>query len=209
MSRGPAGCSRPRAAAGVPRLVVFSSMSAFEGTEQIYGRAKLRIEEVAREVGAVSLRPGLVYGPTPGGMAGTLLRLSRLPVVPLVGGRAHQFTVHEDDFADAVTALVGADRPGTEPIGVANPVPVQFRRLIEGLARTEGRRPRFLPVDWRIAYRGLVAAESLGVPLPVRADSLLGLVRAAPSVPNLDVLDALGVRLRRFGQPVPPGLQQS
>ncbi|MGO8870853.1 MAG: hypothetical protein ACLQPH_05525 [Acidimicrobiales bacterium] len=50
---------------------------------------------------------------------------------------------------------------------------------------------------------GLRLAERLGEPLPFRADSLLGLAHPAPSVPNLEVLDGLGVSLRRFGQPVP------
>ena len=37
--------------------------------------------------------------------------------------------------------------------------------------------------------------------LPVRADSLLGLVRPAPNVPNPEVLDELGVVLQPFALP--------
>ena len=47
-------------------------------------------------------------------------------------------------------------------------------------------------------YGALRAAELLPVKLPVRADSLLGLVRPAPNVPNLEVLDQLGVVLQPF-----------
>ena len=47
-------------------------------------------------------------------------------------------------------------------------------------------------------YGALRAAELLPVQLPVRADSLLGLVRPAPYVPNLEVLDQLGVVLHPF-----------
>ncbi|HXW80684.1 MAG TPA: NAD-dependent epimerase/dehydratase family protein [Acidimicrobiales bacterium] len=190
--------------AGVGRVIVVSSMSAFEGTAQLYGRAKLEIEAHAKAFGALSVRPGLVYGPRAGGMAGTLARLSRLPVVPLVAGRAYQFTVHEDDFAQAIAALALTEQVILGPVGVANPVPVPFRTVLERFARDQMRRCRFVPVDWRLVRAVLVLGEKLSMPLPVRSDSLLGLVEPPASVPNLELLEALGVRLRRFGQPVPP-----
>jgi nucleoside-diphosphate-sugar epimerase len=190
--------------AGVERVIVLSSMSAFDGTAQLYGRAKLDIEAQAEGLGASSVRPGLVYGPTSGGMAGALSRLVRLPAVPLVGGSSHLFTVHEDDLADAIAALATAGWAPTGPIGIANPNPVPFRHILERFARDQGLHCRFVPVDWRIVQAGLSVAEKMRLPLPIRADSLLGLVRPAKSVPNLEVLQSLGVRLRRFGQAVPP-----
>lgn len=191
-------------AAGVDRTIVLSSMSAFDGTTQLYGQSKLEIESDARRVGACSVRPGLVYGPRAGGMAGTLARLTRLPVVPLVASHSYQFTVHEDDFADAIVALINLEKPPIASIGVANPVRVPFRRILESFANEQGRRCTFLPVEWRLASAVLKLAERFSISLPVRADSLLGLAHPAPFVPNLEVLQSLGIRLRRFGQAVPP-----
>jgi len=191
-------------AAGVGRVIVVSSMSAFEGTTQLYGQAKLEIEMAAHRFGACSVRPGLVYGPRAGGMVGTLRRFIHLPVVPLIGGHSHQFTVHEDDFADAIVALARAQEVPTVPVGIANPIAVPFRHILDRLARDEERRCRFLPVDWRLVQFALSLIEKTPVRLPVRSDSLLGLVHPAPNVPNLAVLQSLGIHLRRFGQPVPP-----
>ena len=188
---------------GVQRTIVVSSMSAYEGTQQLYGQSKLAIEGHALQFGACSVRPGLVYGRRAGGMAGTLARLSRLPIVPLLASGAHQFTVHEDDFAEAIATLLDAEQLPLESIGIANPVPVPFRTILEGFARSHGGRCRFIPIDWRIVYHGLRLAERLRVSLPVRADSLLGLVHPAPFVPGLEVLESLGIRLRRFQQAVP------
>jgi len=188
---------------GVRRSIVLSSMSAWTGTEQLYGRAKLEIEELSLAHGAVPIRPGLVYGPEPGGMMGTLRRLARLPIIPLVGGNSIQFTVHQDDFVAAVWALVSAPDLPSLPIGVANPVPVPFRHVLERLVWDQDRNPRFLPVSWRLLKGLLDLAERCKVPLPVRSDSLLGLVKPASCVPNLEVLDGLGIQLRRYGQPVP------
>jgi nucleoside-diphosphate-sugar epimerase len=192
--------------ARVPRTIVLSSMSAYEGTEQLYGSAKLQIERDADEHGAVAIRPGLVYGPNAGGMAGAIASLTRLPVVPVFAARSHQFTVHEDDFASTVEALASADPTllGRGAIGVANPIPVPFRQVVQGLGRMHGRTCRTVAVDWRAAYVALRLAERVGLDLPFRSDSLLGLAAPAPDVPRLEVLDMLGITLRRFGQPVPP-----
>jgi nucleoside-diphosphate-sugar epimerase len=191
-------------ASGVKRTIVLSSMSAYEGTQQIYGRAKLDIEVAAREVGAIVLRPGLVYGPRAGGMAGALTRFANLPLVPVMAAGSYQFTLHEDDFSRAIRVL--ADHPGLgpfdEPIGLANPVAVRFRDVVRGLARiSTGRSCRTLSVPWTVVYRALQLAEAVGVDLPFRADSVLGLAFPAPSVPHLEVLSDLGIRLRRFSEP--------
>ena len=105
----------------------------------------------------------------------------------------------EGDFADAVVALARAERLPSLPVGIAHPDPVPFPELLSILAASMGRRrPRFLPTPPMVAYGALRAAELMRVPLPVRADSLLGLVRPAPSVPHPDVLQRLGVVLRPF-----------
>ncbi|HXN59456.1 MAG TPA: NAD-dependent epimerase/dehydratase family protein [Acidimicrobiales bacterium] len=187
---------------GVDRTITLSSMSAYPGTRQHYGRAKLAIEGAARARGMCIVRPGLVYGPAWRGMAGTLRRLAALPVLPDFGPEARQFTVAEQDFAAAIVALAGATHVPSVPVGIAHPDAVPFRRLLTSFAATIGKgRPHFIPTPPRLAYGALRAAEVLPLPLPVRADSLLGLVRPAPNVPHLEVLDQLGVVLQPFALP--------
>ena len=145
------------------------------------------------------VRPGLVYGPGGGGMAGTLRRLAVLPVLPDFGPRARQFTVSEEDFAAAMVALAGADCVPSVPVGIAHPDAVGFSALLTGFAAGLGAPPpRFVPVPAMAAYSALRALELLPVALPVRADSLLGLVRPAPEVPNTRILAELGVDLSPF-----------
>jgi len=184
---------------GVRRTITLSSMSAYSGTRQLYGRAKLDIETSALSRGMVVVRPGLVYGPGWGGMAGTLRRMAKLPVLPDFGRKAHQFTVSEQDFAAAVLALATADRVPTHPVGIAHPDPVSFRTLLTTFADGGDKaRPRFVPTPSMAVYGALRTAELLALNPPVRADSLLGLIRPAPSVPNLEVLDTLGITLHAF-----------
>ena len=181
----------------VGRIIFISSMSAYPGTSQAYGQAKLACERIVARMGGVSIRPGLVYGDTGRGMAGTLRRLASLPVVPVVGGGAAQFTVHEDDLASGVLKMVTSSSEHGA-LGLAHPEPVPFRRLLEGIGRTARSRRYFAPVPWRPLYCALRAAEMAHVPLPVRADSLLGVVRPAPHVPQWDEWARHGVSIRAF-----------
>lgn len=186
-------------AKGVRRTIVVSSMSAYAGTRQIYGRAKLASEIDALTRNMCAIRPGLVFGPGWGGMAGTLRRLTSLPIAPLVGRRAHQFTLHESDLRDAVRILAEAEQVPSRPLGLAHPEPVPFESLVRGIARANGRKTvRLVSIPWRPTYVALLAAEHAPFNLPIRADSILGLVRPAESVPNLEDTRNLGIEFRPF-----------
>lgn len=184
--------------AGVRKIIVLSSMSAFTGTSQLYGRAKLAIEKVTAGFGGCSIRPGLVYGDRPGGMVGALRKITRLPIVPLPAGGAHQYPLREDDLLRAIAALAAVDDLPLGPIGIAPASPVKFRDLLCYFAAQEGRKCRFVPVPWQMVYWGLRAAELARIPVPFRADSLLGLARSAPSVEGQAELSDLGVTIRPF-----------
>jgi nucleoside-diphosphate-sugar epimerase len=184
--------------AGVRRSVFISSMSAYPGTRQLYGLAKLAGEAMALSYGMCVVRLGLVYGPNSGGMAGALRRLASLPLIPLPGSRCCQYMLHEDDLAHALPVLARADPPD-RAVGLAHPVPVPISRLLrrQETGRT-GRLPVIVPVPWRPVYWAMRAAELTPVHLPLRADSLLGLVRPAPRVPLTEHLRTLGLELRPF-----------
>jgi nucleoside-diphosphate-sugar epimerase len=184
--------------AGVRRILVLSSMSAFEGTMQLYGRAKLDIEAMTEQFGGCSVRPGLVYGEQFGGMAGALRKFAGLPVIPLIAGDARLYIVSENDLMAAVAALADVDALPAGTISAAHPVPVPMRDLMTAFAGREGQNCRFVKIPWKPVYGFLRAAESVGLHLPFRADSLLGLVHGAPQVVNQDALAEMGVKLHEF-----------
>jgi nucleoside-diphosphate-sugar epimerase len=187
------------AASGVRRSILVSSMSAYPGTDQLYGRAKLDTERIALDLGMAVVRLGLVYGPGWGGMAGSLKKMAELPVVPVVGARSYQYTVHEEDLADAFVVLAHASKLPNIPLGLANPEPVPFGLLMQRIAAAAGR-PRFclIPLPWQALYVALRLGERTPVKLPFRADSLLGLVRPAPGVSGAEDVCGLGISLRPF-----------
>jgi nucleoside-diphosphate-sugar epimerase len=184
--------------AGVGRTVLISSMSAYAGTRQLYGLSKLACERTAASLGAVTARPGLVYGPGWGGMIGALRKMTRLPITPLIGSRSHQFTAHEDDVAAAIVRLATAPSVPTVPLGLAHPDPIGFGELLETIAALDGRRIRTVPLPYPPVYGALRVGELLRLPLPFRADSIHGLVHPAPGVPGIDEVRDLGIEFRAF-----------
>lgn len=179
-------------------VCLISSMSAYEGTRQLYGQAKLASERAALAAGGEAIRLGLVYGGANDGVIGSLRRVVERPVVPLVCARSHQFTVHVDDMTAGVLKLTEPGVAVGEPVGLAHPEPVRFDRLLQDLAKTAGREPVFLRLPWWPIYGAMRLAEAFGIGLSLRADSLLGLAWAAPQVPRVDVWEELGVPIRAF-----------
>ncbi len=190
--------------AGVSRVVFVSSMSAYFDTHQDYGLMKLAVERSILEANHVVVRPGLVYGGSAGGMALTLSRLAQLPLIP-VFRNANLFTAHVDDVVSAVASLALAPTVPSAVIGLANETAVPFSVIMRTIAASVDSSQRTVNVPWRPLLLTLRIAERIGVPLPVRSDSLLGLVRPAPVVPGQDYARRLGLSFRAF----PEGLEGS
>jgi nucleoside-diphosphate-sugar epimerase len=194
--------------AAVNRVIVLSSMSAFAGTTQLYGRAKLEIEAMTTESGGCAIRPGLVYSERAGGMAGALRKLTALPIVPVIAGGAGVYTVSEQDLMRVIALLASATALAPGTISVAHPSRVSLTDLMRTFAAQEDRRCRFVPVPWQPVYWLLRSGESMRLRLPFRADSLLGLIHTAPGLTSEDQLARLGVTLQPFprsGAAVPSG----
>jgi nucleoside-diphosphate-sugar epimerase len=189
--------------AGTGRIIVLSSMSAFDGTSQLYGRAKLDIEAITVEFGGCAVRPGLVHSKNAAGMAGSMRKLTALPIVPVIAGGAGVYTVREEDLMDAIALLASATdlEPGT--ISVAYPNKVTMVDLLNAFAAQENRRCRFVPVPWQMVYWLLRSGEFMHLRLPFRADSLLGLVRSAPELVGGEQSARLGFTLHPFKEDSP------
>lgn len=187
--------------AGVQKVVFVSSMSAYFGTRQTYGLMKLAVERTALDLGCVVVRPGLVYGESPGGMAGTLRKISRLPLWPRFKS-AKLFLAHEDDVAQTIVRVVDHyDELSGEIMGLANPQSLDLSSIFTGLS-PEHKRRLSLPVPASLVMAVLRLLEGAGVPFPFRSDSLLGLIESADSLPGRERLAQQGVEFRRLASSV-------
>jgi nucleoside-diphosphate-sugar epimerase len=161
--------------AGVKRIIFISSMSAFDGCRSNYGRAKLAIERSARKYHpqVVIVRPGLVYDERPGGVVGSMRKLARLPLVPLIGGKQQLYYCHSADLAKAIYKL--SKGAAQKPVYAACSKQHSFGEALRILVPA-----RYVPVPAGIAYVGLRMAEIMHIPLGLRSDSLVGLMNPNP-----------------------------
>lgn len=166
-------------AAGVGKMVFISSISAFDGCRSLYGRAKLEVEKIALANGALVVRPGLVYGRNAGGMFGRLAQnIRKSALVPLIGGNAQiQYLVHDEDLSAFIEKYASGEiETGPQILTAASERPWTFKQMILEIARASGRKPKFIPLPWRLVWLGLKSAERCGLRLAFRSDSLIGLV---------------------------------
>jgi nucleoside-diphosphate-sugar epimerase len=187
-------------AAKIPKIIFISSISAFDGCRSLYGRAKLEIEKIALDHGALVIRPGLVYGSGPGGMFGKLAaQIRNSSVIPLIGdGSQIQFLVHHEDLS-AFVEKFAAEKVQMPPaiLTAAHARPWPFKQLLLEIARGLGKKPKFIPLPWRLVWLGLKSAEVCGLKLNFRSDSLVSLMHQNPS-PDFSANTGAGLVCRPF-----------
>jgi len=187
--------------AAVRKLVFVSSVAAYPGCDTLYGKAKLAVEDPVRDLGGVSIRPGLVHGDPNAGVYGRLWKSANARWVPLVdGGRRKFLLIHKQDLAAAIERiLVDYDRWRGRILTVGHPDLVSLRALLERMARAQNHKVTFVPIPGNVMYLGLRTAETLGVRLRFRSDSLKNLLGPDPVVVRAEI-DELGVPLRSIDE---------
>ena len=165
-------------AAGVERVVFVSTLSAFPGCGSLYGRAKLAVEDHARMLGGVVVRPGLVWGEPGGSLYATLARLAlRAPLLPVFTGERKQLHLsHEDDLARLVASVLVGTRSAGRTIAAAAAEPLSLADILRRIAASNGRPLRVVGIPWRAAWGALRALELMGLDPPFRSDSVVSLV---------------------------------
>jgi nucleoside-diphosphate-sugar epimerase len=187
-------------AAKVPKIIFISSISAFDGCRSLYGKAKLEIEKIALDCSALAVRPGLVYGNDSGGMVGKLVaQVRKSSVIPLVGGGAQmQFLIHDEDLCAFIEKFGdGKIDPTPRVLTAANEQPLAFKQLLLEIARALGKKPKFIPLPWRLVWAGLRSAELCGLKLNFRSDSLVSLMHPNPA-PDFSANAKIGLTCRPF-----------
>jgi len=191
---------RAAGAAGVGKIICISSISAYDGCRSLYGKAKLEIEKIALEHGALVIRPGLVYGGGLGGMFGNLAaQVRKSSVIPLIGdGSQVQFLVHSEDLCAFIECCAGGEvKIFPRVLTAANEKPWPFKRLLLEIAHALGKKPKFIPLPWRLVWAALKTAELGGLKLNFRSDNLVSLMYQNRN-PDFSANEEIGLDCRPF-----------
>lgn len=154
-------------AAGVPRFVFVSSLSAREPGLSVYGRSKAKAEKLVKASGLdwTIVRPPAIYGPRDREMF-ELFRSAKWGVIPTPKeGRAS--LIHVDDLAALLIRLIS----GGEGVTHRTFEPDDGRRggwehyeLARAIGWAVGRRPKVLPLskktmEWAAKADGIVRGK--------------------------------------------------
>jgi nucleoside-diphosphate-sugar epimerase len=189
---------RAARADGVSKIVCISSISAYPGCKSQYGRAKLEIETIALDHRALIIRPGLIYGDKPGGLFGKLInQVRRAPFIPLMGdGSQIQYLLHWEDLARFLEQHAGqASEIFPNILTAANERPWPFKELLQEIGRRVDKTPKFVKAPWKMIWLALKSAETCGLRLNFRSDSLVSLMHQNP-YPDFSPNAALGLTCR-------------
>jgi uncharacterized protein YbjT (DUF2867 family) len=163
------------AAAGVRRLLHMSALGVRPEARARYHMTKWAAEEAVRASGLAwtIFRPSIIYG-RGDGFVSLLARMTRLPIVPIVGtGRQRLQPVPVEHVAEAFARAVTLATTVKQTYEVGGPDAVTMPELLDLVTKTLGRRPR-MKVHLPLRVVGAAAALLQNVPgFPVTTDQLL------------------------------------
>jgi nucleoside-diphosphate-sugar epimerase len=184
--------------AGVARVVFVSTVAAHAGAPSYYARSKHALEGLLDPARDLIIRPGLILAREGQGLFQQMRDMTqRLRVVPLFGGgRQPLQTVHVEDVCEAVARAL--ERGLTGALNIAEPAPPTFAAFMRMLSDRLGVRCLYVRLPFGPVLAGVRVVEALGLPSPLKSESLLGLqgLRQVPVEGDLRRL-ALVVRSAR------------
>lgn len=169
---------------GVKKVIFISTISSFKNCKSNYGRAKLEVEKIALDAGAIVIRPGLVYGENSGGMIGSLNKVvSTTRFVPLIGnGNQKLYLLNDQDLCNLIFKFgIGEFSNYRIPILAANSNSKTFRNILNILGQNIGKKLIFIPIPWVLIWLILSILEKIGFNLRFRSDSLISLIYTNPN----------------------------
>ena len=187
-------------AGGVHRLVMVSSTSAHSRFEF---RSAPRLTNEALLAGSglfwTVVRPTMIYGSELDHNMHRLLRfLDRSPVFPLFGAGENLWQpVYYEDLARGLYAAL--TKPGTEGqvYDLPGARPLTYLDLVRTAAGALGKSARIVRIPAEPVRRALLAAERLGLALPVSSEQVLRL-REDKAYPYDKAMEELGYAPRGF-----------
>ncbi len=165
---------------GVTRQIYLSSISAVAGTVSDYGRAKLRLEQIALDARCVVFRPGLIVGG--GGVFGRLAKMAtQNRVIPLIsGGNTLTQWISIGELCHAVEHCLGqsdfADYAG-KTFELHHGIQVRLRELLLEIGQNH-RTGLIIPVPFWLVLCVVTAFEFIGIrPAGVTSENVRGLLQ--------------------------------
>ncbi len=186
-------------AAGVPRFVLASSVSAREGALNRYGRVKWAIGREMTGAGEIVARIGMVYGGPHRGQWKTLCALTAsFALLPMICAGTGVQPIHLDDLCEGLLRICALSTLDRRCYGLADPTPIAFATWLRLLARhIHGKNLYIVPLPLQPAVMAMRVANALPLPVTVSEERVMGLA-GLTTIDTAADLAALELTLRRI-----------
>lgn len=191
---GAARIARAAQAAGVARLVLISGLGVDPRSPSAYVRARMQGEDLARRIfpNTIVVRPGVIFGPgSP--FLGSLVRVARLPAVPLFGqGDVRLQPVLADDVAKAVARLAGGAGGNRKVFELGGGGVYTYREIVEMVLEKLDRKRTLVPVPFPV-WRTLATLLRVLPHPPLTVDQVILMQKDNVVAGNFGRFDDLGI----------------
>src|SRR5882672_2016889 len=155
--------------AGVDRLIHISGIGADAASQSRYIRKRGEGELAVRAafVGALFIRPAVMFGPDDAFLTTILKFLRQLPVYPMFGrGRTRLQPAYVEDVAEAVARVIGRAETHPTIFEFGGPRVYSYEQFLRAVASLAGLAPRLVPIPFAVWHALAWASEILpGPPL--------------------------------------------
>jgi len=164
--------------AKIKRIIYISSISAFEGCQSLYGKAKLECERIVQEYNGITIRPGLIFGHGGGLVIQSMERLvNKFPIVPFISSSSGLYLCHVDDLSNLIIEIITKAELATNcPITAIEPTLFTFKDMIGLIQKRNNRFRPLLPVPWWLPWILVKIINYFGISTSLRSDGLIGFI---------------------------------
>jgi len=160
--------------AGLRKSLFISSMSAHDDAVSVYGKQKLRVEQLFNGSRDVIIRSGMIIGK--GGIVLNMANfMKKAHAVPLIAGGTQPIQiVAVHDLARVIEkALISETVRGTLTIGT--PKVYSYKEFYAAIAKSLGIKVLFVPIPFNLLRYMLKVIALLRLPLNINEENLLGM----------------------------------
>jgi uncharacterized protein YbjT (DUF2867 family) len=157
--------------AGVDRLIHISGIGADAASQSRYIRKRGEGELAVRAafVGALFIRPAVMFGPDDAFLTTILKLLRQLPVYPMFGrGLTRLQPAYVEDVAEAVARVMQRAETPSMIFEFGGPRVYSYKEFLRGVARQAGFGPLLIPIPLAVWQALARASEMFPSPLLTR-----------------------------------------
>ncbi len=191
---GPRNIAQSAAQLGIDKLLHVSAIGADLNSESAYGRSRAAGEQALLEYfpNATIVRPSIIFGREDNFLNQFAGMISKLPIVPVIGGDTKFQPVFAPDVAKAVEAIITSNGHAGKIYEVGGPEVITMRGLNEWIADAIGRDVAFFDMpDGAASAMATLTGWAPGAPITRDQFKMLGNDNVVSD--DKDGLKALGI----------------